>query len=179
MAATRWHGCEICGRLGCLLWCVAVAAGVVPDAGGAAASSGEALAVALEANWELAERQWAEIAGLQEQVARLVERDAEREAELEELRAGFACWSGCCSAGRPRSLLRGRLPAPVMMLAAGHGIAGNGKDVKRGPGSQAGRWDYSHLPRFEVFWDSRGRVLLPVPTIIGASPCSINEFPQL
>ena len=64
--------------------CVAVAAGVVPDA---EASSGDALAVALDANRELselAERQRAEIAGLREQVARLLERDAERDAELEE-----------------------------------------------------------------------------------------------
>ena len=93
MAATRWRGCVICGRSGCLLCRVAVAAGVVRDAEGAEASSGDALAVALEANRELsglAERQRAEIAGLREQVARLVERDAERDAELEELRAGLA-----------------------------------------------------------------------------------------
>jgi hypothetical protein len=64
---------------------VAVAAGVVPDA---EASLLDALDAALEANRELselAERQRAEITGLREQVARLLERDAERDAELEEL----------------------------------------------------------------------------------------------
>ena len=28
--------------------------------------------------------------------------------------------------------------------------------MKRGPGARAGRRDYSHLPRFEVFWDFPG-----------------------
>ena len=63
---------------------------MVPDA---VASLLDALDAALEANRELselAERQRAEIAGLREQVARLLERGAERDAELEELRAGFA-----------------------------------------------------------------------------------------
>ena len=66
---------------------------MVPDARGAEASLLEALDAALEANRqlsELAERQRAEIAELREQNARLLERDAVRDAELEELRADFA-----------------------------------------------------------------------------------------
>ena len=34
--------------------------------------------------------------------------------------------------------------------------AGTGAGRKRGPGARAGRRDYSHLPRFEVFWDFPG-----------------------
>jgi len=33
------------------------------------------------------------------------------------------------------------------------GGGGTGTGRKRGPGARAGRRDYSHLPRFEVFWD--------------------------
>jgi hypothetical protein len=33
------------------------------------------------------------------------------------------------------------------------GDRGNGGGVKRGPGARSGRRDYSHLPRFEMFWD--------------------------
>ena len=33
---------------------------------------------------------------------------------------------------------------------------GSGTGRKRGPGARAGRRDYSHLPRFEVFWDFPG-----------------------
>src|SRR5207237_4762004 len=32
----------------------------------------------------------------------------------------------------------------------------SGKKGERGPGARAGRRDYSHLPRFEVFWDFPG-----------------------
>ena len=142
MAATRWRGCVICGRLGCLLCRVAVAAGVVRDAEGAEASSGDALAVAVEANRELselAERQRAEIAGLREQVARLLKRDAERDAELKELRAGLAVL---------QRMLFGRSSeksSPEPQADAdddgGGGVRdrGSGKDVKRGPGARAGR----------------------------------------
>ena len=38
----------------------------------------------------------------------------------------------------------------------GDGGRGNGQGVKRGPGARAGRRDYSHLPRFEMFWDFPG-----------------------
>jgi transposase len=36
------------------------------------------------------------------------------------------------------------------------GGRGNGRNVNRGPGARAGRRDYPHLPRFEVFWDFPG-----------------------
>ncbi|MCA1672199.1 MAG: IS66 family transposase, partial [Actinobacteria bacterium] len=36
------------------------------------------------------------------------------------------------------------------------GERGSGTGRKRGPGARAGRRDYSHLPRFEVFWDFPG-----------------------
>ena len=42
------------------------------------------------------------------------------------------------------------------VAAARTGDRGNGRGVKRGPGARAGRRDYSHLPRFEVFWDFPG-----------------------
>ena len=138
--------------------CVAVAAGVVPDA---EASSGDALAVALDTNRELselAERQRAEIAGLREQVARLLERDAVRDAELEELRAGLAVLQRMLF-GRSSEKSSPEPPAGGGDDAAGGGRTrdrANGKDVKRGPGARAGRRDYSHLPRFEVFWDFPG-----------------------
>jgi hypothetical protein len=68
-----------------LLCCVAVAAGVVLDAEDAQVPSGDALAEALEAC-----RQLSELAdGLIEENARLRARDAERDAELEKLRADF------------------------------------------------------------------------------------------
>ena len=138
---------------------MAVAAGVVRDAEGAEASSGDALAVALEANRELAElaeRQRAEIAGLREQVARLLERDAERDAELEELRAGLAVLQRMLFG---RSSEKSSPEPPAGGDDDGGGGArdrGNGKDVKRGPGARAGRRDYSRLPRFEVSWDFPG-----------------------
>ena len=138
---------------------MAVAAGVVRDAEGAEASSGDALAVALEANRELAElaeRQRAEIAGLREQVARLLERDAERDAELEELRAGLAVLQRMLFG---RSSEKSSPEPPAGGDDDGGGGTrdrGNGKDVKRGPGARAGRRDYSRLPRFEVSWDFPG-----------------------
>jgi transposase len=146
-----------------LLWCVAVAAGVVRDAEGAEAPSWEVLAEALEAN-----RQLSELAGgliednalLREQVARLAERDAERDAEMERLRADFAVLQRLLF-GRSSEKSRPEPPAD-----GGDGDAagedgqgrdrGSGTGKKRGPGARAGRRDYSHLPRFEVFWDFPG-----------------------
>jgi transposase len=146
-----------------LLCCVTVAAGVVPDARGAEASLLEALDAALEANRqlsELAQRQRAEIAELREQNARLLERDAVRDAELEELRADFAVL---------QRMLFGRSSekSPPGPPADGGGDdddddggqgreRGSGTGKKRGPGARAGRRDYSHLPRLEVFWDFPG-----------------------
>jgi hypothetical protein len=75
-----------------LLWVVAVAAGVVPDAEGAEAPSWGMLAEALEANRqlsELAEGALEENARLRAELAEVLARDAERDAELERLRADF------------------------------------------------------------------------------------------
>ena len=116
--------------------------------------------MAVEANRELselAERQRAEIAGLREQVARLLERDAERDAELEELRAGLAVLQRMLF-GRSSEKSSPEPPAGGDDDGGGGGARdrGNGKDVKRGPGARAGRRDYSRLPRFEVSWDFPG-----------------------
>ena len=136
---------------------------MVRDAEGAEAPSWEVLAEALEAN-----RQLSELAGgliednalLREQVARLAERDAERDAELERLRADFAVLQRLLF-GRSSEKSRPEPPAD-----GGDGDAagedgqgrdrGSGTGKKRGPGARAGRRDYSHLPRFEVFWDFPG-----------------------
>jgi transposase len=119
------------------------------------------LAAALEANRqlsELAERQRAEIAELRELNARLLERDAEREAELEETRTALAVL---------QRMLFGRSsekrPGPPASDDGGDragdgGRAGDRGNVKRGPGARAGRRDYSHLPRFTVVWDFPGGV---------------------
>jgi transposase len=142
-----------------LLCCVTVAAGVVPDARGAEASLLEALDAALEANRqlsELAERQRAEIAELREQNARLLERDAVRDAELEELRADFAVLQRMLF-GRSSEKSPPGPPAGGGDDDGGQGRErGSGTGKKRGPGARAGRRDYSHLPRFEVFWDFPG-----------------------
>jgi transposase len=142
-----------------LLCCVTVAAGVVPDARGAEASLLEALTAALEANRqlsELAQRQRAEIAELREQNARLLERDVVRDAELEELRADFAVLQRMLF-GRSSEKSPPGPPAGGDDDDGGQGRErGSGMGKKRGPGARAGRRDYSHLPRFEVFWDFPG-----------------------
>jgi transposase len=114
---------------------------------------------ALEANRQLSELADGLIednALLQEQVARLAERDAERDAELEKLRADFAVLQRMLF-GRSSEKSRPGPPADGDGNAAG----GGGQDrerrgaagKKRGPGARAGRRDYSRLPRLEVFWD--------------------------
>ena len=135
-----------------------VAAGVVPDA------EASPLDAALEANRELAElaeRQRAEIAGLREQNARLLERDAERDAELEELRAGLAVL---------QRMLFGRSsekspPEPQAgsddELAAGHGIAGTGRTLSGGRGRGRGGGTTGACPVRGVLGFPGGRVLLP------------------
>ncbi|HWG65269.1 MAG TPA: IS66 family transposase [Streptosporangiaceae bacterium] len=129
---------------------MAVAAGV---AGDAEASLLDALAEALEAN-----RQLSELAGgLIEENARLRARDAERDAEFEKLRADFAVLQRMLFG---RSSERSRPEPAGGGDAAGDGgqdrERGSGTGRKRGPGARAGRRDYSHLPRFEVFWDFPG-----------------------
>jgi len=141
-----------------LLCCVVVAAGVVLDAEGAEASSGDgALAAALEKIGRLQ----AENAELRVSLAEVLARDAEREAELEKLRADFAVLQRMLF-GRSSEKSR---PEPPPGDGGGDDAGGDGgqdrgrgsgRDVKRGPGARAGRRDYSHLPRFEVFWDFPG-----------------------
>ena len=136
---------------------------MVRDGEGAEAPSWEVLAEALEANRQLSELADGLIednALLREQVARLAERDAERDAELERLRADFAVLQRLLF-GRSSEKSRPEPPAD-----GGDGDAagedgqgrdrGSGTGKKRGPGARAGRRDYSHLPRFEVFWDFPG-----------------------
>jgi transposase len=119
------------------------------------------LAAALEANRqlsELAERQRAEIAELRELNARLLARDAEREAELGEARAALAVLQRMLF-GRSSEKSRPGPPSGGDDGSAGDGGAGkpgDGTGVKRGPGARAGRRDYSHLPRFTVVWDFPG-----------------------
>jgi len=139
---------------------------VVLDAEGAEASLREMLAAALEANRqlsELAERQQVQLTELRELNARLVARDAEREAELEETRAALAVLQRMLF-GRKSEKNR---PEPAGGgdgdgAPAGDGPAGGGnKDVRRGPGARAGRRDYSRLPRVEVTWDFDGGYCCP------------------
>ena len=123
---------------------------MVWDAEGAEALSAERmLAEALEANRQLSELADGLIednALLREQVARLAARDAERDAELERLRADFAVLQRLLFG---RSSERSR-PEPPTAGAAGGGDSagrdrerGRGAGRKRGPGARAGRRDYS------------------------------------
>ena len=121
------------------------------------------LAAALEANREqsrLAAELREDIARLRGDNARLLEenarlraRDAERDAELEKLRADFTVLQrilfGRSSEKKPAG------PPPAGGDGAGEPGSGK-KGVKRGPGARAGRRDYSHLPRVEVIWDFEG-----------------------
>jgi transposase len=137
-----------------------VAAGAVPDSEDAEASLRDVLAAALEANRQLAERAEElreENARLREENARLVERDAQRDAELDRMRAELAVLQRMLFG---RSSERSRPEPSGRDGAGGVGDPGrdrrSGKGVKRGPGARAGRRDYSHLPRFEMFWDFPG-----------------------
>jgi transposase len=136
-----------------LLCRVAVAAGVVLDAEGAEASPGDVLA-ALEANRELARL----VAVLREENARLRAETAEQAAELEKLRADLAVLQRMLF-GRS-SERSGSAPdrgdGDGDRGGEGRGGAGGSGEQKRGPGARAGRRDYSHLPRFEMFWDFPG-----------------------
>jgi len=138
-----------------LLCCVVIAAGVVLDAEGAEASSGDgALAAALEKIGRLQ----AENAELRVSLAEVLARDAEREAELEKLRADFAVLQRLLF-GRSSEKSHPEPPAagdPAAGDGDRDGKRGSGTGRKRGPGARAGRRDYSHLPRFEVFWDFPG-----------------------
>ena len=119
------------------------------------------LAAALEANREQARLAAAlreENARLREENARLRERDAERDAELDRMRADLAVLQRMLFG---RSSERSRPESPDGDDGGGDGREpgrdrGSGTGKKRGPGARAGRRDYSHLPRFEVFWDFPG-----------------------
>ena len=133
-----------------MLCCVAVAGGVVPDTESAGARSGDGPAAALEENTRLR----AENAELRAALAQVLARDAERDAELDKLRADLAVLQRMLFG---RSSERSRPEPPGGGDAAGKGgdrASGTGK--KRGPGARAGRRDYSHLPRYEVSWDFPG-----------------------
>jgi hypothetical protein len=137
-----------------------VAAGAVPDSENAEASLRDVLAAALEANRQLAEMAdelREENARLREENARLLERDAERDAELDRMRADLAVLQRMLFG---RSSERSRREPSGRDGAGGEGDPGrdrrSGKGVKRGPGARAGRRDYSHVPRFEMFWDFPG-----------------------
>ena len=132
---------------------------MVLDAEGAEAPSGDgALAAALERIGRLQ----AENAELRVSLAEVLARDAEREAELEKLRADLAVLQRMLF-GRSSEKSR---PEPPAGDGGGDDDAGgdggrdrgreSGRNVRRGPGARAGRRDYSHLPRFEVFWDFPG-----------------------
>jgi transposase len=140
-----------------LLCCVTVAAGVVPDSADAEASLREVLAAALDANRELA-RLTAELreenGRLREENARLRAENAGQAAELERLRADLAVLQRMVF-GRSSERSRPEPPGGAGDAAGGQD-AGTGTGRKRGPGARAGRRDYSHLPRFEVFWDFPG-----------------------
>jgi transposase len=146
-----------------LLCCVMVAAGVVPVSEDAEASLRDALDGALEANRQHSEalrELREENALLRAENARLRERDAERDGELDRMRADLAVLQRLVFG---RSSEKSRPEPPAGGGAGdvpGDGDAGrdggSGKGVKRGPGARAGRRDYSHLPRFEVFWDFPG-----------------------
>ena len=127
---------------------------MVLDAEGAEALSGDsALAAALDRIGQLQ----AENAELQMSLAEVLARDAERDAEMERLRADLAVLQRMLFG---RSSERSRPEPPGRDDAGGDGDAGrepgSGRNVKRGPGARAGRRDYSHLPRVEIVWDFPG-----------------------
>ena len=118
------------------------------------------LAEALEANRqlsELAEGLAEENAQLRAALEQVLARDAERDAELEKLRADFTVLQRMLFG---RSSEKSRPEPPGGGDAAGEDgqgrDRGTGTARRRGPGARAGRRDYSHLPRFEVFWDFPG-----------------------
>ena len=108
------------------------------------------LAAALDANRELARL----TAELREENERLRAENAEQAAELEKLSADLAVLQRMVF-GRSSERSRPEPPGGAGDAAGGRG-SGTGAGRKRGPGARAGRRDYSHLPRFEVFWDFPG-----------------------
>jgi len=132
---------------------------VLEDMGASGESLRAAPAVVLEENREL--RRVA--AELREDNAELRERDAQREQELDRVRADLAVLQRLLfgrSSERSRPEPGGAGAGDDAGDVAGEGAGsdrgsgdqgGDGKP-RRGPGARAGRRDYSHLPRFEMFW---------------------------
>ena len=128
---------------------------ILADADGAGTPSAEEL---LARALEVIERQSARIDDLTRQNTELRELVARQADQLAEANATIAVL---------QRMVFGRSseksgPAPD---GGGDDDAGTGdggkpgggkKQVKRGPGARSGRRDYSHLPRFEVFWDFPG-----------------------
>ena len=119
----------------------------VPAGADAADWLAEALARALEANDQLSRL----AAELQAENARLREQDAAREAELEQVAAELAVL---------KRMLFGRSSERARPDGAGEdsgglgdGAADGGRRAPRRRRGQAGRRDYSDLPRVEVIWD--------------------------
>jgi transposase len=129
---------------------VTVLAGVVVEAD-ADAWLGDALARAVEAN-----QRWERLAGeLREENARLRERDVQREAELERVKAELAVLQRLVF-GRSSERARAQAPGRDGDGGGNGGQRAGGNGGRRGPGARAGRRDYSHLPRVEVVWDFEG-----------------------
>ncbi len=128
---------------------MAIATGVATEAD-ADASLSELLAAALEANERLvrlADELRAENARLREELAR-------RDAVIGQMGAELAVLQRLVFG---RSSEQARPGAAGRDEGSGNGDrAGDGNSRPRGPGARAGRRDYSHLPRVEVFWDFEG-----------------------
>lgn len=129
---------------------------VLEDVGSSEESLRAALAVVLEENREL--RRVAAV--LYADNAELRERDARREQELDRLRADLAVLqrllfgrSSERSRPEPGDADAGDAAGERAGSDRGSGDQGGDGKPKRGPGARAGRRDYSHLPRFEMFWD--------------------------
>jgi transposase len=145
-----------------LLRCVAVAAGVIPDAAGAEAPLRDALAAALDENARLRTenaRLLERDAEREAEIRQLRERDADRDAEMRKLQADLAVLQKMLFG---RSSERSRPEPPGGDDAGGGGRGrGNGTGKKRGAGARAGRRDYPRLPRVEVIWDFEGGYCCP------------------
>lgn len=119
----------------------------------------------VEANerWErLAGQLREENAALRAENELLRERDVQRKAELERVSAELAVLQRLVF-GRSSERVRPSSAGDDDDGADGQGGQGDGpgrrqaeKASSRGPGGRAGRRDYSHLPRVEVFWDFAG-----------------------
>jgi hypothetical protein len=118
------------GLRGCLLCLVAVAAGVLADAG-ADALPWDVLARALEANWQLA--RLAE--ELRAENTRLREEAVQRDAELEQVKAALGVLQRMVFG---RSSERSR-PGTAGRDGDGAGAGGDGDRATEGPGGAAGR----------------------------------------